>query len=117
MRGSLDDARAGDDGNIHHQIVVDIQGLTWYYGTMARKHKLPPALLKIELLSSGIDPFAVDDLTQEPLPQPNARPPKIDNAQAHRDAHNRAKALAGQRILERASTPKPIDQRPFKRRI
>lgn len=58
--------------------------------------------MRIEGLSTGIDPTSVDDFTQEPLAQPHARPPKIDDAQAHRDAMNRAKAEAAQALLVKA---------------
>lgn len=66
---------------------------------MARKPKAGPPILRIEGLSTGIDPTAVDDFTQEPLAQPLARPPKIDDAQAHRDAMNRAKVVIGREVL------------------
>ena len=43
---------------------------------MVRKINPPPAILKIEGLSTGIDPRLVDDFTREPLAQPHAKPPK-----------------------------------------
>ena len=53
---------------------------------MPRKAGIGPAILAIERLSDGIDPTAVDDFTNEPLAQPNAKPPQGD-----------VKALAAQR--------------------
>lgn len=81
---------------------------------MTRKPGLGPPILKIERLSDGRDPTAVDEFTQEPLAQSHARAPKIDNAQAHQDQANRAKAAA-QRALLGLMHPKPF--KPFKRRI
>jgi len=85
---------------------------------MPRKPKSGPPILKIERLSDGIDPTAVDDFTQEPLVQPNAKPPRIDDAQAERDRLNRLKASAALQVLESAlRAPKPKPQGKLVRRI
>lgn len=54
---------------------------------MVRKVNPPPAILKIEGLSTGIDPRLMDDFTHEPLAQPYAKPPKdiVDPKQQARD--------------------------------
>ena len=83
---------------------------------MPRKPSLGPAIIRLERLSDGIDPRLVDDWTNEPLAQPNARPPQ--DAQDYQDAMNRRKHAMAQRIIDSAlhkPEPKPI--KPFVRRI
>jgi hypothetical protein len=67
---------------------------------MARKVGIGPAIFKIQGLSDGIDQLKVDDFGTGLIPQPNARPPKVDNAQSVRDMNNRAKREAGAKVLQ-----------------
>ena len=66
---------------------------------MPRKVGIGPAILRIEGLSTGRDPLAVDEFSGKPLPQPHAKPPKIDNAQVARDAMNRAERERKMQLL------------------
>lgn len=66
---------------------------------MPRKPNAPPAILKIESLSTGLDPTLVDDFTQEPLAQPNAKVPVA--AQEILDDRNATKARIAQVVLRR----------------
>lgn len=66
---------------------------------MPRKPSIGPALLAIERLSDGRDPRLVDDFTQEPLAQPHAKAPTIDNAQAHHNRLNEERAAAQRAML------------------
>jgi hypothetical protein len=61
--------------------------------------KAPPVILKVECLSTGIDPFMIDDITGDLVPQPYAVPPMIDNAQEWIDAKNREKYAATVALL------------------
>jgi len=83
---------------------------------MARQPKAGPPILRIELLSSGIDPTLRDDLSGELLPQPNARPPRMQDAQAIQDRDNILRQQAKLVLLDKLTTPKPPNK-PFKRRI
>jgi hypothetical protein len=75
---------------------------------MPRKPGIGPAILRIEGLSTGKDPLAVDEFDGTPLEQPYAKPPRIDNAQAARDAMNRAKREAKRELLQSVGIlPKP----------
>lgn len=67
---------------------------------MGRKPRQPPPILRLEGLSTGIDPSLVDDFTGEVVPQPHARPPVMDNAQDYRDAQNRVKAEHAKALCE-----------------
>ena len=62
---------------------------------MGRKPTPPIPILKIECLSTGIDPTAVDDFGDAVIAQPNAKPPAIQDAQAEIDRRKR-KAVADQ---------------------
>jgi hypothetical protein len=61
--------------------------------------KAPPVILKVECLSTGIDPFMIDDITGDLVPQPYAVPPIVDNAQEWIDAKNREKYAATVALL------------------
>lgn len=65
---------------------------------MPRKPGIGPPILKIEGLSTGADPTLRDDFDGSPLAQPHARPPRIDDAIAHRDAQRR-KAVHEQGLM------------------
>ena len=91
---------------------------------MVRKINPPPAILKIESLSTGIDPRLVDDFTREPLAQPHAKPPKdiVDPKRKVRDdsalviaallpQHATANAL---QRLEALRKPKPAPRNEHK---
>ena len=67
---------------------------------MSRKPHSGPPILRIEGLSTGIDPTMRDDTTGEVLAQPNAKPPKVQDAQAQRDTRNRQARLDKQLLLE-----------------
>lgn len=67
---------------------------------MPRKPGIGPPILKLELLSSGIDPRLVDDFTLQPIPQPSVKAPSVQSAQDHRDANNRDRAAAQRALLE-----------------
>ena len=82
---------------------------------MPRKPGIGPPVIKIERLSDGIDPTIVDDRTGEVLHQPNARAPKVQDAQAERDRMNRAKARKGLELLAKVLpqvVSKPISSTP-----
>jgi hypothetical protein len=83
---------------------------------MARQPKVGPPILRIELLSSGIDPTLRDDLSGKPLSQPNARPPKVQDAQVAQDRDNILRQQAKLVLLDKLTTPKPSNK-PFKRRM
>ena len=70
---------------------------------MARREYPPP--LKIENLSTGIDPTLVDDFTGELLPQPEAKP--LASAQDLIDQANMAKVAKAKLTLERVGILKP----------
>jgi hypothetical protein len=65
-----------------------------------RKPSLGPPVLRIENLSTGIDPTLVDDFTGELMPQPNAKVPQ--SAQEILDALNVAKHRDNQLLLQAA---------------
>jgi hypothetical protein len=72
-----------------------------------------PAILKVELLSSGIDPRLTDDFDGEAIPQPNAKVPPGSEV----FARARSAALAAKRTeILRPLLPKPAGK-PFKRRV
>ena len=75
---------------------------------MPRKVGPGPAILRIEGLSTGIDPTLVDDWTGKLLAQPNARVPKFQDAQTVRDRLSRAKQNAGLELLAKV-LPQVID--------
>ena len=64
---------------------------------MPRKPSLGPAIIRLERLSDGIDPRLVDDWTNEPLAQPNARPPQ--DAQAEHERLGKVKARKSLELL------------------
>lgn len=68
---------------------------------MPRKVKPGPAILRVEGISDGVDRRLVDDFTGEMIPQPDARPPKIQSAQAVRDQYNRERLAEKRALLER----------------
>lgn len=74
---------------------------------MPRKVGLGPAILRIEGLSDGVDYTLRDDWTGEVLPQPQARPPRVDDAFAVRDAFNKRKVEMARALL---NGPKPKPQ-------
>jgi hypothetical protein len=75
--------------------------------TRRRAKDLPQ--FQIEAISTGKVVGYTDDFTGEELPQPNAKPPKIQDAQEWRNEQHRAKVRAAQALLEMAK-PKPKPQ-------
>ena len=77
---------------------------------MPRKPGIGPAILSIEGLSTGIDPTLVDDLTGQPIAQPNAKVPHT--AQTLGNAISKHKAQSALRMLIASGIVKPTDSAP-----
>lgn len=94
-------------------------------------HKPGPPIIRIEQLSTGIDPTQRDDFTGALIPQPLARPPKIQDARAHnaalkeqerKDKHLALQALGivpmtDPALLELRNARRAKRAEPFKRRV